>query len=119
MAFVALDRPHRVSSRDRTADRSAQSIPTWLRVSGVGMRAVFIACLLTITVLVSMPQSETILTAYDTPGDLIRLLLGLAVCAWIAMQLFRGPRDAYGHRTFFYFGLVAVPCAVLCIYVIW
>jgi hypothetical protein len=95
------------------------NIPAWMRISGAVLRALFIACLLVITVRVSMPQSETIWTAYDTPGDLVRLVLGLAVCVWIAMQLFRAPKDAHGHRTFLYFGLAAVPLALLCIYVTW
>jgi hypothetical protein len=96
-----------------------QDIPTWLRVSGAVLRAVFIACLIAITLRVSMPQNETIWTAYDTPGDLVRIALGLAVCGWIGVQLFRAPKDAHGQRTFLYFGLAAVPFALLCLFFIW
>jgi len=97
----------------------ADDIPTWLQVSGTVLRAVFIACLIVIVLRVSMPQNETILTAYDTPGDLLRIALGLAVCGWTAMQLFRAPKDAHGQRTFLYFGLAAVPFALLCLVFIW
>ncbi len=71
------------------------------------------------TLRVSMPQNETIWTAYDTPADLVRLLLGLFVCIWLVIQLFYGPRDADGYRTWFYLGLIAVPFALICLYAVW
>jgi hypothetical protein len=55
---------------------------------------VFIVALLLVTLRVSMPQSETIWTAYETPGDLVRLGLGLAVCIWAVSQLFVVPNMA-------------------------
>lgn len=94
-------------------------VPVWLQVSGAVLRVVFIACLIVITLRVSMPQSETIWTAYDTPGDLIRMILGLAVCVWIAVQLFRPPKDAHGQRMFLYLGLIAIPLALWCLIAIW
>jgi hypothetical protein len=98
-------------------DASQKSTALW--IAGTVLRAMFIACLLLITVRVSMPQNETIWTVYDTPGDLIRLLLGFAVCLWIAVQLFKAPKDTGSHRTFVYFGIAAVPLAILCLYVVW
>ena len=83
------------------------------------MRIVFICCLMAITVRVSMPQSETIWTVYDTPGDLVRLILGVAVCLWIAAQFFRAPKDTNSYRTWLYFGLPTVPFALVCLYVVW
>lgn len=97
----------------------SHQISVGMRVAGATLRAVFIACLLVITVRVSMPQNETIWMAYDTPGDLVRLALGLAVCGWIAVQLFRAPKDADSHQTFLYFGLAAIPVALLCIFAVW
>ena len=35
---------------------------------------------------VSLPQSETIWTAYETPGDLVRLWLGIGVCMLADLQ---------------------------------
>ena len=74
------------------ANPSASTIPVGLRVTGSVLRLVFIACLLAITVLVALPQNELIWTVYDTPGDLVRLALGFAVCIWVALQLFWAPR---------------------------
>ena len=68
---------------------------------------------------VSLPQNETIWTAYDTPADLVRLLLGLGVCAWLAYQLFQVPHDAGSSRTWFYLGLVAVPFALITLFAVW
>ena len=83
------------------------------------LRALFIACLVVITLRVSMPQNETIWTAYDTPGDLVRMALGLAVCVWLVVQLFTPPKDAHHYRTWLYLGLVAVPFAAICLVAVW
>ena len=94
-------------------------IPAGLRIAGTVLRAVFIACLLAITVRVSMPQSETIWTAYETPGDLIRMALGFVVCLGIVIQLFLAPKDAQAYRTWLYLGLAAVPFALICVFATW
>lgn len=117
MAWIPMEWSQRALPPD--AKSAADEIPHRLRMAGMVLRAVFIACMLVITVRVSMPQNETIWTAYDTAGDLVRLVLGLAVCSWIVMQLFRLPRDAQSYRTWFNFGLAAVPFALICLVAIW
>jgi hypothetical protein len=114
MAWMSVEGTRRVLAVEESPE-----IPTWLLVAGAAVRVVFIACLLLITLRVSMPQNETIWTVYDTPGDLVRMLLGLAVCAWIAFQLFRAPKDARSNQTFLYFGLAAVPFVILCLVLVW
>jgi Tripartite tricarboxylate transporter family receptor len=68
-------------------------------------RALFIGALVAVTIRGSSPQSESLASVYETPGDLIRLALGLAVCLWIAIHLFMLPRTAEGYRTWLYLGL--------------
>ena len=98
----------------------ASDVSDALRIAAVLLRTLFIFILLVLTLRVSMPQNETIWTAYDTPADLIRLILGLAVCIWLATQLFHGgPRDAHGYRTWLYLGLAAVPFALICLFAVW
>ena len=92
---------------------------TALRIAATVLRAAFILTLLVLTVRVSMPQNETVWTAYDTPADLVRFLLGLAVCLWLGVQLFQGPSDVSGSRTWLYLGLVAVPFALICLFAVW
>jgi hypothetical protein len=94
-------------------------IPLSLRVIGSVLRIVFIASLLAITLRVALPQSETIWTVYDTPGDLVRLALGLAVCVWVAVQLFWAPKDRNAYQTWVYFGLAAAPFALIFLVAIW
>lgn len=89
------------------------------RLLGVILRTIFIACLIVVIFHVSMPQSSTIWTAYEAPGDLIRLALGLAVGIWIGFQLFIVPKDPGAYRTWLYLGLAAVPFVVICILGIW
>jgi hypothetical protein len=90
-----------------------------LRIAAIVLRTLFIVLLLALTLRVSLPQNETIWTAYDTPADLVRLILGLGVCAWLAYQLFQVPHDADSSRTWFYLGLVAVPFALVVLFVAW
>ncbi len=94
-------------------------IPAGLRLTSTALRAVFIACLLLITVRVSVPQNETIWTAYDTPRDLVRMALGFAICVWLLIELFRAPKDTHGYRTWLYLGLAAVPFALICLIYVW
>lgn len=94
-------------------------IPAGLRVTAIVLRTIFICALVLITLGVSLPQNETIWTIYDTPLDVVRMLLGLVVCVWLAVQLFKGPRDAHGYRTWIYLGIVAVPFALICLAYLW
>ena len=98
---------------------SASPVSTRVLVAGFILRAVFIASMIVVILRVSMPQNETLWTFYDTPGDLIRLLLGLAVSAWIAYQLVTVRRDADAYRTWLYLGLSAVPFALICVIGLW
>jgi hypothetical protein len=58
------------------------------------LRTLFIILLLVLTLRVSLPQGETIWTAYDTPADLVQLIFCVGVCAWLVYQLFQVPHDA-------------------------
>ena len=89
------------------------------RLAAISLRTVFIASLLLVVVRVSMPQSETIWTAYETPRDLARMVLGLIVGIWILIQIFTVPRDPQALRTWFYLGLAAVPFVLICAAVVW
>lgn len=106
-------------SESPEAKLPASDVSSGLRIAATLLRIVFICILLVLMLRVSMPQNETIWTAYDTPGDLVRLLLGLAVCIWLVVQLFYGPRDARGYRTWLYLGLVAVPFTLICLVAVW
>jgi hypothetical protein len=97
----------------------AADVPGGLRIAATLLRTIFIITLIAVTLRVSMPQSETIWSAYETPGDLIRLLLGLGVCVWLGSQFFQGPNDAQGYRTWLYLGLTAVPFALICLFAVW
>jgi hypothetical protein len=83
------------------------------------LRALFIGLLIAVTARVASPQSERFWSAYETPGDLIRMGLGLSVCLWLAVQLFILPKDAEAYRTWLYLGLAVLPPALLCAIVIW
>jgi hypothetical protein len=101
------------------ASSPPEKISLTLRVAATLLRTAFIGIVVLITLIVSMPQNETIWTVYDTPLDVVRLLLGVVVCIWLAVQLFKGPRDGHGYRTWLYLGLAAIPFAVICLLAVW
>jgi archaellum biogenesis protein FlaJ (TadC family) len=103
----------------RRVSPAESDVPFRLRLAATALRIAFIALLLVVTVRVSMPQNETIWTIFDTPWDLVRLALGLAVCIGIVIQVLRTPVDANGYRTWVYLGLAAVPFALICIFAVW
>jgi hypothetical protein len=92
-------------------------VPHGQRIVADVMRIAFISILAIATLRVSMPQNETIWTAYDTTGDLIRLFLGLCVCVWLGFQLFGGAPDRY--RTWLQIGPWVIPFALICLLAIW
>jgi hypothetical protein len=95
------------------------TIPMGLRILAVVLRTLFIGALVAVTVRVSSPQSETFSSIHETPGDMIRLALGFAVCLWIVIHLFVLPGTAEGYRTWVYLGLVVAPLAWAVAIVIW
>jgi hypothetical protein len=97
----------------------ASKVPTHLRVAGNVLRALFIGILVVVIARVSSPQSETIWSVYETPGDLIRMALGILVCLWILLQLFMPPKDAEAYRTWVYLGLAVVPLAIIFAIAVW
>jgi hypothetical protein len=100
-------------------DLSTSKRLSGLRVTATILRTVFICLLIVVTLRVAMPQNETIWTAYDTPLDLVRLILGVLASIFLAAQLFYGPTDAHGYRTWLYLGLAAVPIGLVLLIVVW
>jgi hypothetical protein len=117
MSWMPIEWSRRATPHD--AELPTSKVPTSLRMAGTALRTIFIVAVLVVTLRVSMPQSETFWTAYETPGDLIRLALGLAVCVWVVAQLFTVPKDAQAYRTWLYLGLAAAPFALICVFAVW
>jgi len=87
-------------------------VPVSLRIGAIVLRALFIGALLVVIARVARPQNESIWSAYETPGDLIRLALGAAVGLWVLLHLFMLPKDPEGYRTWVYLGLIIAPFAL-------
>src|SRR5260370_29605925 len=82
-----------------------------VRIAGMILRALFIGILIVVTAHVASPQTERFWSAYETPGDLIRMILGFSVCLWLAVHVFILPKDAEAYRTWLYLGLAVLPLA--------
>lgn len=93
--------------------------PSHVWVGGVVVRTIFLIVLIVLTARVASPQMERLSTIYETPGDLIRVLMGVAVCAWFIVNVFKLPKDGGAYRTWMYMGIALLPLAALCAYVVW
>jgi hypothetical protein len=102
-----------------SGETETATIPKGQRILAMFLRALVFGALVAMTVHLSSPQSETIWTVYDTPGDLIRLALGFAVCLWIVIRFFRFPKTAEVYRAWVNFGLVVAPLALVTAIAIW
>jgi hypothetical protein len=94
-------------------------LPSHLQWAAVVLRAAFIGLIMVLILRVSQPQSETVWSAYETKGDLVRLTLGLGACLWMGIQVFSFPKDADAYRIWLYLGLIGVPAAMLLIATTW
>jgi len=89
------------------------------RVAGFILRIAFVVSLVIWIGHLSMPETKTLWRVYESPSDFFRIMCGVALCAWIAAQLLRTPKDAEALQTWLYLGLLAVPFALLCIVGTW
>lgn len=102
-----------------TSSASRRMVSPGTKLAGNVVRVLFMCALLGVIALVARPQSETIWTAYETPADLVRLVLGIAAGIWIVVHLFIPPRDPAAYRTWIYLGLVLLPLAAIYAVVMW
>jgi hypothetical protein len=103
-------------------DRVRKSDPQpsrYVWFAGVAVRTLFLIVLTILTARVASPQIERLSSIYETPGDLVRVLMGAGVCAWFIVNLFILPKDAGAYRTWMYLGLAVIPLSVLCAVVVW
>ena len=101
------------------ANVGSSQVPVLLRMTALILRSLFLGTLIVLAIRVSAPQSETIWSAYETPGDLVRLVLGLGAAVGILVQLFHPPKDAQAYRTWTYLGVVLAPLAVVVAVAVW
>ena len=69
------------------ANEGMTTVPLGVRIAGLVLRTLFIGIFVVLVARVSLPLNETIWSAYDTPGDLIRVVVGLVAC--LAVPRFR------------------------------
>lgn len=105
--------------RADTAGKSDPQLPALFWIGGVAVRTLFLIVLTVMTARVSSPQIEHISSLYETPGDLIRVVLGFAVCTWFVVNLFILPKDSDAYRTWMYLGPAVLPLSLLCVIVGW
>jgi hypothetical protein len=105
-------------STAKTKD-SDEKISRSVWLGGLAVRTIFIAILIVVTARVANPQMEHIWSLWETPGDVVRVALGVAVCGWLLVHIFILPKDAAGYRTWLYLGLAILPLSLLCAVVIW
>ena len=107
------------TNQANTARKADSKLPAYVWFGGVAVRTLFLIVLTILTARVASPQMERLSSLYETPGDLIRVLMGLVVCSWFIVHLFILPKDTGAYRTWMYLGLAVLPLSVLCAFVVW
>jgi hypothetical protein len=90
-----------------------------MRFLGLFLRTLFLLVVIAIIVRVAAPQNETLWSSYDTPSDLFRIVLGVFVGGFVAVQIFLYPKSPAEMRKWVPIGLAVVPLALLCAAVVW
>ena len=101
------------------ANKSDPKLPVGVRLGGIAVRTLFLIILAVLTARVASPQVESFRSLFDTPDDVIRVVLGFLLCAWFIVNLFIPPRDAEAYRTWMYLGPAILPLLLLCAFVTW
>ncbi|MGA8316067.1 MAG: hypothetical protein WB768_09455, partial [Bradyrhizobium sp.] len=104
-------------TRKAESATSKPSFSVW--AGGVAVRTIFLIVLTVLTARVASPQMERLSSIYETPGDLVRVLIGVGVCGWFIVNVFKLPKDAGAYRTWMYLGLAVLPLSLLCAFVVW
>ena len=73
------------ASPPRRSDPDDAKLPFGVWTAGLVSRTLFILILTVITVHVASPQNETVWSAYETPGDLIRMVVGFLL--WLVNRI--------------------------------
>jgi hypothetical protein len=94
-------------------------LPFRIWMGGLAVRTLFLVVLTVLTARVASPQTENIRSVFETPGDLVRVTLGFAVCAWFVVNIFIPPKDVEAYRTWLYLGIAVLPLSLLCAIVVW
>lgn len=106
-------------SQAREAENAASKPSSYIWAGGVAVRTIFLLVLIVLTARVASPQMERLSSLYETPGDLIRVLIGVGVCSWFIVNVFKLPKDSGAYRIWMYLGIALLPLAALCAYVVW
>jgi hypothetical protein len=90
-----------------------------MRFFGLILRTLFLIVVVAMTARVAAPQNETLWSAYDTPTDLLRIIVGAIGCGFVVVQIFRYSRNPADMRRWVPIGLAVLPLTLLCAVVIW
>jgi len=107
------------ANQANTASNSEPKPPLYIWIGGVAVRSLFLMVLTILTARVARPQIEHLTSVYETPGDLIRVLMGFGICTWFIVHLFILPKDPGAYRTWMYLGIAVLPLSVLFAFAVW
>jgi hypothetical protein len=95
--MVEIGRPH-VSP--------ATAVPNVVKFVGSVVRSIFIVALIAVTWSVSIPQHMSATAfAHLSFGDIVRALIGLAICGGMVVELARPPKDDEGYKAWIFIGI--------------
>ena len=87
--------------------------PIYWKVAGTVFRSAFLIAVAIVTARISLPDSlDRGTLAHFALADFARAAIGIAICIFMFVQLFRRPQDEGGYKAWAYIGLAIVAVAI-------
>jgi hypothetical protein len=90
-----------------------KEVPIHWKIAGTLFRSIFLVAIAIITAWISLPDSlSAAALAHFSAADFVRAAVGVAICAFMAIELFRRPKDDHGYKAWVYIGLALMAVSV-------
>ncbi|MGA2126292.1 MAG: hypothetical protein ABSG76_09080 [Xanthobacteraceae bacterium] len=90
-----------------------QVVPIHWKIAGTLCRSAFLIIIMLVTAHISLPGSmSSAVFTHLAAADFIRAAIGIAVCVFLLVQLFRRPQDEHGYKAWTLIGLALAAVAV-------
>jgi hypothetical protein len=92
----------------------SSKVPIRLKLAGMLFRSLFLIVLIVVTARISLPETLNSGTlAHFALADFARMAIGITVCVFLFVQLFRRPIDDNGYKVWSYIGLALTSLLLL------
>jgi len=113
MRYVGVE-----NAGEAPAATQRESVPISWKIAGTLFRSIFLIVVMLVTARISLPGSmSSAVFTHLAAADFVRGAIGIAVCVFLLVQLFRKPQDEHGYKTWTLIGFALAAVAAFVIVV--